>query len=79
MLLEFWVFSISVLHGHIYTFKLVPRVPAQELVDSGDEKGGGEGYGKYNHQALSRKFRDLYESLACLQIFLACFIFTVHI
>ena len=70
MLLEFWIFSSSVLHGHVCMFKLVPHTHAQELMESGDEKGDGDGYAKYSEQALSRKFRDLYESLTCL---LSCF------
>ena len=60
------MFLKSVLHVHACIFKLVPNTHAQELMDSGDEKGDGEGYAKDSDQALSRKFRELYESLTCL-------------
>ena len=75
--MEFWIFWSSVLHGHFYTVKLVPSTHAQELMDSGDDKDISEGYGKYSDQALSRKFRDLFEPLTCL-LFFACFSFTVN-
>ena len=67
--MEFWIFWSSVLHGHFYTVKLVPSTHAQELMDSGDDKDISEGYGKYSDQALSRKFRDLFEPLTCLLFF----------